>query len=125
MTAHKIDAGSNALAKAEFTIVEVLAPTGLPQLQDYVDTARAIVARERAKGLPAACGDVQGDFIINVGDVVYLVTYLYKGGPAPLCPTARGDVNNDGVINVGDVVYMVTYLYKGGPLPKCPGIWAW
>ncbi|MGB2988508.1 MAG: hypothetical protein WBC98_00985, partial [Candidatus Zixiibacteriota bacterium] len=60
-----------------------------------------------------------------VGDVVYLVSYLYKGGPKPYCPTARGDVNDDGVINVGDVVYLVSFLYKGGPEPKCPGIWYW
>jgi hypothetical protein len=53
------------------------------------------------------------------------VTYLYKGGAAPLCPIARGDANNDGVINVGDVVYLVTFAYKNGPQPKCPGIWYW
>jgi hypothetical protein len=125
MTAHKINAGTDANAKAEFTIVEVLAPDGLAQLQEYVDTARAIVARERTKGLPAACGDANGDFVVNVGDIVYLVTYLYKGGAAPLCPIARGDANNDGVINVGDVVYLVTFAYKNGPQPKCPGIWYW
>ncbi|UCB52424.1 MAG: dockerin type I repeat-containing protein [Candidatus Zixiibacteriota bacterium] len=126
MTASEIPAGTDPGTKAEFTIIEALAPTGLAQLQALVDTGRAIVARERSLGgLPAACGDVQGDFVVNVGDVVYLVTYLYKGGPAPYCPTARGDVNDDGVINVGDVVYLVTYLYKGGDLPNCPGIWAW
>ncbi|UCB53030.1 MAG: dockerin type I repeat-containing protein, partial [Candidatus Zixiibacteriota bacterium] len=126
ITARKIEAGNDPNMKASFTIVEVLAPNGLVQMEALVDTARAIVHRERAQGgLPAACGDVQGDFVVNVGDVVYLVTYLYKGGPAPYCPTARGDVNNDGVINVGDVVYLVTYLYKGGPPPNCPGIWPW
>ena len=125
MTAHKIDAGTDAGAKAEFTIVEVLAPNGLAQMQEYVDTARAVVARERAHGLPAACGDANGDYVVNVGDIVYLVTYLYKSGPAPLCPLARGDANKDGVINVGDVVYLVTFAYKGGPEPVCPGIWYW
>jgi hypothetical protein len=125
-TAHKIDAGTDANAKAEFAIVEVLAPTGEAEMQALVDTGRAIVARERALGgMPAACGDVQGDFVVNVGDIVYLVSYLYKAGPAPYCPTARGDVNTDGVINVGDVVYLVSYLYKAGPLPKCLGIWPW
>ena len=123
MTAAQIPAGTDPGAKAEFTIVEVLTPNGLAQLQALVDTARAIVDREGIPGgLPAVCGDVQGDFVVNVGDVVYLVTYLYKNGPAPLCPLARGDVNNDGVINVGDVVYLVTYLYKNGPGPACPDL---
>ena len=125
MTAKHIPAGTDANAKAEFTIIEALAPTGLAELQELIDTARTVVARERAHGLPAACGDVNGDFVVNVGDIVYLVCYLYKGGPAPPCPIARGDVNNDGVINVGDVVYLVSFLYKADREPDCPGIWYW
>jgi hypothetical protein len=64
-------------------------------------------------------GDANGDWVINVGDVVYLVSYLYKGGAAPNSPEA-GDCNCDGETNVGDVVYLVSYLYKGGPPPGCP-----
>jgi hypothetical protein len=63
-------------------------------------------------------GDVNVDGIINVGDIVYLVSYLYKGGPQP-CPVEAGDVNLDAIVNVGDVVYLVSYLYKGGPPPGC------
>ena len=63
-------------------------------------------------------GDVNADGIINVGDVVYLVSYLYKGGPQP-CPVEAGDVTLDGIVNVGDIVYLVGYLYKGGPPPAC------
>ena len=63
-------------------------------------------------------GDVNADGIINVGDVVYLVSYLYKGGPEP-CPIESGDVNLDSIVNVGDIVYLVSYLYKGGPPPAC------
>jgi hypothetical protein len=65
-------------------------------------------------------GDVNGDGIINIGDVVYLVSYLYKGGPAP-DPEWVGDANSDGIVNIGDVVYLVSYLYKGGPPPCSPG----
>ncbi|MGB7060791.1 MAG: dockerin type I repeat-containing protein, partial [Candidatus Zixiibacteriota bacterium] len=121
LTAHKIVAGDDPNMEAGFTLVEVLAPTGVAEMQALVATARDIVAAERAK-----CGDVQSDLVVNVGDVVYLVSYLYKGGPAPDCPQARGDVNTDGVINVGDVVYLVSYLYKGGPEPACPDlVWGW
>jgi glucose/arabinose dehydrogenase len=63
-------------------------------------------------------GDANGDGVTNVGDVVYIVTYLYKGGPAP-DPLEAADVNCDDIVNVGDVVYLVTYLYKGGPPPCC------
>ncbi|MGB7063095.1 MAG: dockerin type I domain-containing protein, partial [Candidatus Zixiibacteriota bacterium] len=125
-TAHKIDAGTDANAKAEFTMVEVLAPTGLAEMQALVDTARAIVARERAQGgMPALCGDVQGDAVVNVGDVVYLVSYLFKGGPAPYCPQARADCNSDGVPDVADVITLVDFLYRGDVAPVCPGILYW
>jgi hypothetical protein len=63
-------------------------------------------------------GDVNGNCAINVGDVVYLISYLYKGGPEPR-PTDAGDVNGDCSVDIGDVVYLVNYLYKGGPPPVC------
>jgi hypothetical protein len=64
------------------------------------------------------CGDVNNDGIVNIGDVVYMVSYLYKSGPAPIPQTCVGDVNNDDIVNVGDIVYLVAYLYKGGPVPN-------
>jgi hypothetical protein len=62
-------------------------------------------------------GDVNHDLVVDVGDVIYLVNYLYAGGPLPL-PLESGDVDCDGIINVSDVVYLVNYLFKGGP-PLC------
>jgi M6 family metalloprotease-like protein len=63
-------------------------------------------------------GDANGDETIDVGDVVYLVNYLYRGGPAP-DPVEAGDANCDAAVNVGDVVFLVNYLYKGGDAPSC------
>jgi hypothetical protein len=64
------------------------------------------------------CGDLNGDTVINSADVVYLINYLFKGGPAP-DPLWVGDVNCDGIINSADVVYLINYLFKGGPPPIC------
>jgi hypothetical protein len=66
---------------------------------------------------PVLCGDVTNNGIVDVGDVVYLVTYLYKGGPAPIPMVCVGDVNNNDIVDVGDLVYLVSYLYRGGPAP--------
>ena len=63
-------------------------------------------------------GDANGDGVIDLGDVVYLISYLYKGGPAPV-PLQAGDINCNGMVNLGDVVYLITYLYKSGPPPPC------
>jgi hypothetical protein len=61
-------------------------------------------------------GDANGDGVINSADVVYLINYLFKGGPPPE-PLEAGDVNCDGIINSADVVYLINYLFKGGPPP--------
>jgi hypothetical protein len=61
-------------------------------------------------------GDANGDGLITVSDVVWLVNYLYREGPAP-DPMAAGDINSDSQINVGDIVYLVNYLFHGGPPP--------
>ena len=62
------------------------------------------------------CGDANGDGVINSADVVYLINYLFKGGPLS-DPLGTGDVNCDGIINSADVVYLINYLFKGGPPP--------
>lgn len=64
------------------------------------------------------CGDANGDGSLTVSDVVYLVNYLFKGGPVPK-PYEAGEANCDGKITVSDVVYLVNYLFKGGPPPAC------
>jgi hypothetical protein len=67
---------------------------------------------------PFIPGDVNGDDLIDLGDVVYLVSYLYKSGSAP-DPLLAGDADCDGEVNLGDVVYLINYPYKNGSLPSC------
>ena len=56
-------------------------------------------------------GDINGDGIINVLDIVALVNIiLYDSGDVN-----NADVNNDGVINILDVVLMVTVILNGLP----------
>jgi hypothetical protein len=62
-------------------------------------------------------GDANGDKKVSVSDVVYLINYLFKGGPAPLPAPIVGDSNCDGKVTVSDVVYLINYLFKGGPPP--------
>jgi len=62
-------------------------------------------------------GDANHDGIVNVSDVVYLISYLFKGGPAPIPSTIVGDANCDGKVTVADAVSLIYYLFKGGPKP--------
>ena len=65
------------------------------------------------------CGDAKSNGIVDVGELVYLVNYLYRGGLAPE-PVAAGDVTCNQVVDVGDVVYLVNYLYRNGDPPCSP-----
>jgi len=62
-------------------------------------------------------GDVDMTRDVNVADLVYMVDFLFRGGP-PITPEFVGDVDQSCNFNVADLVYMVDYLFKGGPDPQ-------
>lgn len=63
-------------------------------------------------------GDCNDDGIIDIGDAIYVINYLYKAGPAPDPPQA-GDANCDSGCELADVVFLINYLFKNGPPPDC------
>jgi immune inhibitor A len=65
------------------------------------------------------CGDANGDGNVNVGDAVFVIAYVFSGGPAP-DPLCLGDANGDGNVNIGDAVHLINYVFKGGPAPVEP-----
>ena len=65
------------------------------------------------------CGDANGDRAVNIADAVFVINYVFKGGPAP-APAASGDPNCDETCNLADAVYLINYIFKGGPVP-CAG----
>ncbi len=70
-------------------------------------------------GEDVLCGDVNHSGAVEAGDIVYLISYLFRGGPPP-CPLLQGDVNCSGAVDAGDVVYLISYLFRGGPPPCDP-----
>ena len=65
------------------------------------------------------CGDANADGTANITDAVYLISYIFSGGPAPN-PLEAGDANCDGSANITDAVYLITYIFSGGPPPCDP-----
>jgi hypothetical protein len=61
-------------------------------------------------------GDANSDGAVNVGDPVFLINYIFKGGTEPENPE-ECDPNCDDNVNVGDVVYLVNHIFKGGAAP--------
>jgi len=63
-------------------------------------------------------GELNNDGQINILDIVFLITHLYKSGPAPECLN-EADVDNNCDLNILDIVYLINYKYKSGPEPAC------
>jgi hypothetical protein len=66
-------------------------------------------------GMPF-CGDCTGEGRLDASDVVYLIGYLFKDGPAP-DPLCKGDANCNAGVEAGDLVYLINYLFRYGPAP--------
>ena len=65
------------------------------------------------------CGDADFDGLANISDAVYLIAYIFNGGPEPI-PYAAGDANCDGTVNITDAVYIISWIFGGGPAPCDP-----
>jgi aminopeptidase N len=62
-------------------------------------------------------GDANVDSEVSVGDVVFLINHIFKGGPAPEVPN-WADANADCEVSVGDAVYLINHIFREGPAPQ-------
>ena len=65
-------------------------------------------------------GNINGDVLdnIDITDLVYMVNYMFQGGPEPPC-LKEANVNGDLLenIDIADLIYLVNYMFQGGPEP--------
>lgn len=69
----------------------------------------------------AQIGDANCDAHINTSDAVFIINWIFVGGPAPIPRIWAGDVNCDFVCNISDAVYIINYIFVNGPKP-CPAL---
>jgi hypothetical protein len=65
-------------------------------------------------------GDANADGSINITDGIFVLNFLFLGGPTPTCAEAANP-NNDDAINITDGIYILNFLFLGGPAPTSPG----
>jgi hypothetical protein len=66
--------------------------------------------------MPAMCGDADGSEAVDIDDVVFLINFIFAGGPEPF-PYEAGDVDCSGTIDIDDVVYIIGFIFSGGYAP--------
>ncbi len=59
------------------------------------------------------CGDANVDYRVNIGDVIYIINYIFKAGPPPI-PLFIANANGDKSVNIGDAVHLINHIFKGG-----------
>ncbi len=81
-------------------------------------------------GIPDLCevilfirGDGNTDSVVDISDVVFILTYLFQGGLDSTCADTI-DCNDDGLRDITDPVQLLSYLFDSGvtlpsPSPAC------
>ncbi|MFN0058370.1 MAG: dockerin type I repeat-containing protein [Planctomycetota bacterium] len=64
-------------------------------------------------------GDANADTALNIGDAIWVISYVFQGGAAPPCRKAA-DANDDGGIDIADAIWLINYYFAGGAPPPTP-----
>ncbi|MGB5138787.1 MAG: hypothetical protein WBP29_09675, partial [Candidatus Zixiibacteriota bacterium] len=62
-------------------------------------------------------GDADGNGIVNVSDVVYIISFIFNSGPSPVPLPITGDVDCNHRTDISDCVYLLNWIFAGGPPP--------
>lgn len=102
-------------------------------ISDAIYVLNYLLDPDSVTPLSMANMDANGNCVVSIEDVKYILDYCYQVGPHPVtctclepatiryagCHGICGDVNCDESIDLSDAVYLVSYLYNDGP-PPCP-----
>ena len=64
-------------------------------------------------------GDANSDGTLDLSDGVYILQFLFLGGPGLECPES-GDVNDDDKGDLSDAVFLLQFLFLGGARIPAP-----
>ena len=118
-----VNAHSNAVVNYDFTTMQA----GDHIVYVKVDESNVKIETNDANNedseslsfIPYVCGDADSSGIVDISDAVYLISYIFQGGPAPN-PLIAGDADESGNVDISDAVYLIQYIFQGGPAPCDP-----
>ncbi len=114
----------HTLAEGDTLDITSVLATSMGGYADFIATVQAGHQWSYDHLLPhfSCCVGMRGNIdydpgdALDISDLVYLVDYMFTGGPEPPC-FEEADVNCDGALDITDLVYLVDYMFTGGPPP--------
>lgn len=77
------------------------------------------LATDFTRGDCNADGNILGGTLCDVADVVFSLSYLFRGGPSPTCEEAC-NTNDDSSFDIADAVFQLAFCFLGGDPPPPP-----
>lgn len=104
--------------KADYYFTILCNDNGAPQKSDTISLVVKVIDPPQPTYI---CGDADNNDLVTISDAVYMINYIFSGGPAPN-PVESGDADCNGLVTISDVVFLINYIFGGGPVPcaACP-----
>ena len=61
-------------------------------------------------------GDSNSDGKVDIADITFIVSYVFRSGPAPVSEETA-DANSDQRVDLSDALFLVNYIFRNGPSP--------
>lgn len=62
-------------------------------------------------------GDADNNNAVSITDAVYLINYIFGGGPYPVVWASAVNIDSNPNVSISDAVYIINYIFGGGPPP--------
>lgn len=108
MANKSIEGNEGELLSIPFTLTENVDVSSVELKDILLSDSRGII-RDVTVEPALLMGDVNGDELVNVTDIIGIVNYILNA-PSASFVEDTADVNEDGIINVTDVIAIVNYI---------------
>ena len=71
------------------------------------------------EGVAFVRGDSNASGRVDLADIIFILSYLFRNGEAPPCLDAA-NVNGDVAIDISDAIFMLNYIFNHAAPPKPP-----
>lgn len=108
--------GGQSSASSDFRLNNAIgsAVAGIASSQEYI-VYQGFLSRNTSGPLCVA-GDADSSGDVDIDDPVFLLAYIFSGGPSPAM-VCCSDADGNGGIDVDDVVYLLDHCFSSGPNP--------